>query len=171
MFFGNNMRTRSAPIHRVNGSVRRAKVEDHRKKGFKPGRRDRLEIVSAIIAVTQQPSNLSHVAGRANLNYSTLKEYLRFMIDSRLIEKHDVARRIPVYQAMEKGNRFLELYCEGLILLHGERFLDDNSNLAEAYLLQYSRKNKLPSGSKQESLNTLPIESTQHASTKPQRAK
>lgn len=125
------------------------KVEDLGKRDIKPSKRDRLEIVSAVIATTQQPSNFNQIAGHANLNYSTLKEYLRFMLGRCLIEKHDAAGRTPVYQASEKGNKFLELYCEGLIVLHGEGFLDNNSNLAEAYLLQYLRKNKSTTDSKQ----------------------
>ena len=122
-------------------------VEDRQKNVFISGKRDRLEIVSAIIAITQQPSSISRIIGNANLNYSLLKEYLRFMISKRLIEKREVARgtkkKLTVYRTTEKGNRFLELYCESLILLHGEDFLQKNRDLAEAYLLQYCRKNKL----------------------------
>lgn len=127
-------------------------MEDYQKFVFRSGKRDRLEIVSAIIAVTQQPSSFTRMMGSANLSYSLLKEYLGFMIGRHLIEKRDMARgtkkRTPVYKATEKGNRFLELYCESLILLHGERFLENNVNLSEAYLLQYCRKNKLTLGSK-----------------------
>ncbi|HEX9261042.1 MAG TPA: winged helix-turn-helix domain-containing protein [Candidatus Bathyarchaeia archaeon] len=111
-----------------------------------------MEIVSAIIAVTQQPSSYTRMMGSANLSYSLLKEYLRFMVGRHLIDKRDIAKgakkKTSVYQATQKGNRFLELYCESLILLHGERFLENNVNLAEAYLLQYCRKNKLTLGLK-----------------------
>ncbi len=123
------------------------KLENYRQFRFRSGKRDRLEIVSAIIAVTQQPSTVTHLIGYANLSYSILKEYLRFMISKRLIEKRDLPRgdkrTISAYEATEKGNRFLELYCESLILLHGDSFLENNSSLADAYLLQYCRKNKL----------------------------
>ena len=111
-----------------------------------------MEIVSAIIAITQQPSNFTGMMGHANLSYSRLKEYLRLMIGSCLIEKRELAKGAKkstlVYQATEKGNRFLELYCGNLMLLHGEHFLENNGNLADAYLLQYCRKNKLTLGSK-----------------------
>ena len=115
------------------------------------GRRDRLEIVTAIIAITQKPSSISHIMGDANLTYPLLTECLGFMISRRLTEKSEIAgvRKIrSVYQATEKGNRFLELYCELMTFLHGEAFLDNNSDLASAYLLQYCRKKKLTLSSK-----------------------
>jgi len=113
--------------------VVRFKVKNPRENGFKAGRRATLEIVSAIIAITQQPASFSQIMGHANLNYAQLREYLKFMIDRRLIEKYPTAgkekRRMPVYQATEKGSRFLENYREGLILVYGEDFLENCSNL------------------------------------------
>ncbi len=113
---------------------------------FRSGKRDRMEIVSAIIAIAQRPTRSTRIMGRANLSYSVLKDYLAFLIGRHLVEKCDAGevakRRTPFYQATEKGNMFLELYCEQLILIHGERFLDSNRNLAEAYITQYFRKNR-----------------------------
>jgi predicted transcriptional regulator len=126
-------------------------VEDHRKPEFKSRKRDRLEIVSAIIAIAQHPSSTTRLTSQANLSYSLLKEYLKFMIGRHLIEEHETtkdSKKTIVYQATEKGNRFLGIYCDGLILLHGEDFLQNKSNLAGAYLLQYCRKNKLTLGSR-----------------------
>lgn len=123
------------------------KMRDYGKSSFRSGRRDKLEIVSAIISITQQPSSITQLLGDANLGYSQLKEYLRFMLGRRLIEKRDLIRgaerTTQVYQATEKGNRFLELYCEILILLQGERFLENNSKLSEAYLLSILHKKQI----------------------------
>ncbi len=113
---------------------------------FKSSKRDRLEIVSAIIAIAQQPSTTTRLTCQANLSYSLLKEYLKFMIGRRLVEEREVAKgskKKMVYQATEKGNKFLGIYCEGLVLLHGDAFLQNNGNLAGAYLLEYCRKNKV----------------------------
>ena len=92
------------------------KMRDYGKSSFRSCRRDKLEIVSAIISITQQPSSITQLLGDANLGYSQLKEYLRFMLGRPLIEKRDLIRgaerTTQVYQATEKGNRFLELYCE-----------------------------------------------------------
>lgn len=127
-------------------------MEGRRESAFKSSKRGRLEIVSAIIAIAQQPSSTTRLTSRANLSYSLLKEYLKFMIGRHLIAEREIAKdskkKTVVYQATEKGNRFLGIYCDGLILLHGEGFLQSNSNLAGAYLLQYCRKNKLILGSK-----------------------
>ena len=113
---------------------------------FRSAKRDRTEIVSVIIAIAQRPTCLTRIMGRANLSYAVLKDYLGFMIGRRLVEKcgeGEVGKRcVPFYQATEKGNVFLELYCEQLVLLHGEHFLDYNSNLAEANLIQFYRKNR-----------------------------
>jgi predicted transcriptional regulator len=131
--------------------VAKFKVEDHRKPEFKSSKRNRLEIVSAIIAIAQHPSSTTHLTSQANLSYSLLKEYLKFMIGRHLIEEHETtkdSKKTLVYQATEKGNRFLGIYCDGLILLHGEDFLQNKSNLARAYLFQYCRKNKLTLGSR-----------------------
>ena len=134
-------------------------MKNYPEANFKTGKRDRLEIVAAIIAAAYQPSTFTRLMSQANLSYSLLKEYLTFMIGKGLVAEQDTARgtkkTVFVYQATKKGNKFLELYCENLVLLHGERFLDGNKDLAEAYLLQYCRKNKLILGSKlRQSLDT-----------------
>ena len=112
-------------------------MENYGKSGFGSKKRDKWEILSAIIVGTQQPSSFIRVMKEANLNYSTLDAYLRFMIRSNLVEKCDRAggaqKRTSGYQATKKGNSFLELYYKGLILLHGERFLENNNYLAEIY--------------------------------------
>jgi len=134
--------------------------EEYREPVFKSGKRDRLEIVSAIIAIAQQPSSTTRLTSQANLSYSLLKEYLKFMIGRHLIEEREITKgtkkKTSVFQATEKGNKFLGIYCEGLILLHGKAFLQNKGNLAGAYLLEYCRKNKLTLGSKvPESVDTM----------------
>ncbi len=129
------------------GSVR---VEDYRRNGIKFVRRDRLEIVSAVISVAQEPSSLTHIMYQVNLSHKQMKEYLSFMIGCRLIEEckngRAVNRRLLIYRATEKGNKFLNLYCESLILLHGELLFKGKSGLADAYLRRYCTKNKLAFG-------------------------
>ncbi len=121
-------------------------MEDQ-KDGYYSGKRDRWEITSAIIAVTQNPTSITSMMKELNLNYSTIKEYLNFMISRRLIEKSDnvnsTKKKTEGYLATEKGLDFLKLYCRGLILLHGEDLLQYESDHAEAYLLQYCREHKM----------------------------
>ncbi len=122
-------------------------MEDYQRNGLRFVRRDRLEIVSAIISVVQKPSSLTHIMYQVNLSHKQLKEYLRFMIGRHLVEEckkvRGVDRKQLSYLATEKGNMFLGLYCEALMLLHGEHLLKGNGCLADAYLRQYCRKNKL----------------------------
>jgi predicted transcriptional regulator len=121
-------------------------MPENEKDYFKIARRDRFEIISAIIAVTQRPSSLTRIMTQANLNYSLLRTYLRLMINTQLIEKNEIInglkKRITFFQCTEKGDRFLELYCEQLIILHGKHFLDYYDNLVEAYMHQYCLKNR-----------------------------
>ena len=117
------------------------KVAGYRVSGFRSGRRNRLEIISAIVALTQQPTSFTRLMNHANLSSSLLNEYLKFMTGRRLIMKLDTAgeakKKIPVYRATKKGKKFLRLCCEQLILLHGERFLEKNRDgLLLASMLQ-----------------------------------
>jgi hypothetical protein len=93
----------------------------------------------------------------ANLSFSLSKEYLRLMINKHLMKKSEmlkgIKKRKTVFQSTEKGNRFLELYCEQLIILHGKRFLENNENPAKVYLQQYYLKNRFtPSTSQSRAL-------------------
>ncbi len=121
-------------------------MEDQ-KDGFYSGKRDRWEITSAIIAITQNPLTITSMMKELSLNYSTIKEYLNFMISRRLIQKSNnvngAKKKTEGYLATEKGLDFLRLYCRGLILLHGEDLLQYESDHAEAFLLQYCRENKM----------------------------
>jgi predicted transcriptional regulator len=101
------------------------------------GRRDRTEIIAAIVALAQKPAKVSSIMDKVNLSYSIVKDYVRFMIELRLIQEqiNGKARgRVHVYEATEKGLAFLRLYCELLRLMYGKDFLSYNHNLAVACL-------------------------------------
>ena len=121
-------------------------MQDYKKDYYRITRRGRFEIMSAIIAVAQWPSRLTCIMTYANLSYSLSKRYLRLMINKHLIEKSEILnsmkKRETRFQSTEKGNRFLELYCEQLIMLHGKHFLKNNKNLTKAYLHKYYLKNR-----------------------------
>jgi predicted transcriptional regulator len=78
--------------YRINACRAKFKVDDYREYVFRTVRRNRLEIVSAIIALARQPSSFTHITSHANPSYSIAKEDLRFMVDSRLICEHDIAK-------------------------------------------------------------------------------
>lgn len=102
------------------------------------GRRDRVEIIAAVIALTQKPILMTQIMDQSKLPYGRSVEYLKFMIEKRLIEKQGMAktakRTIHVYRATEKGLLFLKTYCDILRLLYGEDFMKNKNNLAVACL-------------------------------------
>lgn len=110
------------------------------------GRRDKMEIIAAIVATTQNPSLITRVLGQANLSYPLLKKYVKFMLSRRLIERRKIgtnpsARRL-VFQATKKGFTFLETYCDILRIIYGEDFLKKDNNLA-VYCLKYCQASNL----------------------------
>ncbi len=65
------------------------------------GKRDRMEIMAAIIAMTQEPSKITRIMDQTNLNHPLQKKYIRLMLRLRLIEKCEEAKK-----ACEKGQFF-----------------------------------------------------------------
>jgi predicted transcriptional regulator len=102
------------------------------------GRRDKIEIMAAIVAMTQKPSNITRIMGQVNLNYPLLKKYMKLMLRLRLIERFKAAKKAnkteQVFQATEKGSTFLKIYCDILRIVYGEDFLHNDNNLAVACL-------------------------------------
>lgn len=102
------------------------------------GKRDKMEIIAAIVAITQKPAKITRIMGQVNLSYPLLKKYMKLMLRLRLIERRKVVKKAretgQVFQATEKGLTFLEIYCDILRLIYGEDFLQNDSNLAVACL-------------------------------------
>jgi predicted transcriptional regulator len=53
-----------------------------------------MEIMAAIIAMTQKPSKITRIIGQVNLSYPMLKKYLRKMLTLRLIENVRVTETV-----------------------------------------------------------------------------
>ncbi len=103
------------------------------------GRRDKIEIISAIIALTREPAYVWYISRQSGLSHPQMKTYLKFMTETGLIKKNAVTRKgeKKAYscQATEKGLKLLKLYCDSLVLLYGEEVLmKRNPNLAVACL-------------------------------------
>lgn len=109
------------------------------------GRRDKVEIMAAIVAMTQKPAKITHIMNRVNLGHGVLKDYLELMIGIRMIEKQSPTeglRKVSyICQATDKGLRFLKVYCELLRLMYGKDFSKHNDNLAIA-CLQYCKEDE-----------------------------
>lgn len=103
-------------------------------------RRDKVEIIASIIAMTQTPSNISRIMYKVRLNYRLVKKYLNQMIKQGLIEKIKgkkfAKEENELFVASQKGLKLLETYCEILKILYGERFLE-NEHILVVSCLKY----------------------------------
>ena len=98
-------------------------------------KRDSVEIIAAIVALTQKPSTITNIMNGVNLSYPQTKKYTELMIKKRLIKKIATGKR-TVYERTQKGWNFFNIYCDILRLLYGEDFLKNKNNLAVACLSQ-----------------------------------
>lgn len=75
------------------------------------GKRDKLEIIAAIVAMTQKPSKITRIISQVNLNYPLLRKYIKLMLRLRLIETRKETKKAigkeQVFQATERGLVFL----------------------------------------------------------------
>lgn len=94
------------------------------------GRRDKTEIIAAIVAVTLKPLPVTRIMSSVNTNHSTISDCLGFMTDVGLIRKRARRKDEIFFEATDKGVIFLKKYCDILKILYGRRFLESTNNLA-----------------------------------------
>jgi predicted transcriptional regulator len=74
-------------------------------------RRDKLSIVSEILEIAKEGTLKTQIMYRANLSFTQLNDYLKFMLKSNLLKKF-ANRGKEVYAATAKGLDFLQRHCE-----------------------------------------------------------
>ena len=74
-------------------------------------RRDKLSIIAEILEIAKEGTLKTQIMYKANLSFAQLKEYLKFMLKIKLIEKIVTGGK-DVYIATEKGLDFLQRQCE-----------------------------------------------------------
>ena len=73
--------------------------------------RNRLGIVANILTIAKTGALKTHLMYKANLSYTMLRDYLKFLRDNDLLlESHYPEDKVTLYKTTEKGNRFLESY-------------------------------------------------------------
>jgi predicted transcriptional regulator len=82
-------------------------------------RRDKLYIVAEILEIARDGSLKTQVMYRANLSFTQLNDYLRFMLKINLLERVLENDR-EIYRATSKGADFLQRYREISELLKSE---------------------------------------------------
>ena len=101
-----------------------------------PRRRDRLYIIAEILETAKDTTLKTQIMYRANLSFTQLNDYLRFMLKSELLEKILLNDR-EVYKATEKGMNFLQRYREitELLKTEGENY-KNNVKIPPTHLLK-----------------------------------
>ncbi|MCW4008234.1 MAG: winged helix-turn-helix domain-containing protein [Candidatus Bathyarchaeota archaeon] len=74
-------------------------------------RRDKLNIIAEILEIAKEGTLKTQIMYKANLSFTQLNEYLRFMLKNELLKKLSDKGK-TVYAATPKGLDFLQRYCE-----------------------------------------------------------
>ena len=90
-------------------------------------RRDHLFIMAEILEVAIDGALKTQVMYRANLSFAQLNEYLKLMLDIKLLETVKNTER-TFYKTTAKGVRYLQSYREIRDLLKKERGSSEPSN-------------------------------------------
>ena len=83
-------------------------------------RRDRLYIMAEILEVTLDGVLKTQVMYKANLSFAQLNEYLKLLLDLKLIEAYNSDEK-KFYKTTPKGLRYLQSYREIRELLKKEK--------------------------------------------------
>jgi len=74
-------------------------------------RRDKLCIIAEILEIAKEGSLKTQIMYRANLSFTQLNDYLKFMLKNTLLKKLTHRGKV-IYAATEKGLDFLQRHCE-----------------------------------------------------------
>ena len=87
-------------------------------------RRDTLIIVAAILEIANKGTSKTHIMYNANLSFQLANEYLKFMLETELLED-SMENNKQVYKATNKGVKILERIYDLAELLETD---EDNKN-------------------------------------------
>jgi predicted transcriptional regulator len=82
-------------------------------------RRDKLSIIAEILGIAKEGTLKTQIMYRANLSFTQLNDYLRFMLKVDLLEKV-LQNDKEIYKATAKGMDFLQRYHEITELLKSD---------------------------------------------------
>jgi predicted transcriptional regulator len=82
-------------------------------------RRDKLYIIAEILQIAKDGVLKTQIMYRANLSFTQLNEYIRFMLKNELLDKV-ILNNKESYRATAKGLNFLQRYHEITELLRTE---------------------------------------------------
>jgi len=103
-----------------------------------PKRRDKLYIIAEILEIATEGTLKTQIMYRANLSFTQLKDYLKFMLEINLLEKV-MRNEKGMYRTTEKGVNFLHRYREITEFLKTENENSKNNvKIPPAHLLKRS---------------------------------
>jgi len=82
-------------------------------------RRDKLYIIAEILEIAKDGTLKTQIMYRANLSFTQLNDYLRFMLKISLLDKTSENAK-DIYRATDKGMDFLQRYREITELIKAE---------------------------------------------------
>ncbi len=82
-------------------------------------RRDKLYIIAEILEIAREGVLKTQIMYRANLSFTQLNDYLKFMLKNELLEKIMLNDK-EMYKITEKGLNFLQRYHEIIDLIKTE---------------------------------------------------
>jgi predicted transcriptional regulator len=91
-------------------------------------RRDRLYIIAEILEIAKEGTLKTQVMYRANLSFTQLNDYLKFMLKISLLNKISENDK-EIYRATNKGIDFLQRYREIVELLKTEEDSNGKNNV------------------------------------------
>lgn len=101
-----------------------------------PKRRDKLYIMAEILEIAKEGTLKTQIMYRANLSFTQLNEYLRFMLKIKFLDRI-LQNDKEIYKTTEKGMNFLTRYREITELLKTENnSCKDNVKMPPTYLLK-----------------------------------
>ncbi len=80
-------------------------------------KRSYLDVIHDILSVAINGKRKTHIMYKANLSYTQLNTYLRFLLDIGLLSEYKVDENITIYKTTKKGRTFIKEYCEIMKLL------------------------------------------------------
>lgn len=89
---------------------RRRELSDAREDAGRPvERRDKLEIILAILEIAQQPIKKTHILYTAKINFYQLTRYLDLLMATNMIEA--ISQPVEGYRITEKGRLLLKMFA------------------------------------------------------------
>jgi len=98
-------------------------------------RRDKLCIIAEILEIAKEGSLKTQIMYQANLSFTQLNDYLKFMLKTDLLKKFAERGKV-VYAATEKGLDFLQRHSELTELLKENEESKNNVKLPPQKLLK-----------------------------------